>query len=137
MFLLKGCHDGVGGFEADFVRGVGVGGCAAPAGARGIGSGGRGGKGEGSNEHHGGKVWRCEAVEENGGIGVDSSTEKLGLEDIDGNGVGGVDEVEDRILFGNSRRIVGMKDCRVVVVEDCRTGGELKSCSIASESRMQ
>lgn len=30
---------------------------------------------------------------------MDPSEEKLGLEDIDGNGVGGVDEVEDRIVF--------------------------------------
>ena len=61
-------------------------------------SGGRGGKGEEYNDQHGRQVWRFEAVEGNGGIGVDSSEEKLGLEDIDRSGIGGVDGLEDRIL---------------------------------------
>ena len=59
------------------------------------------------------------------------------MEDIDGNGVGGVDGLEDWILLGNGGRVVGTEDCRVVVLEDCRTGGKLKSCSIAGESHMQ
>ena len=88
-------------------------------------SGGRGGKGEESNGQHGGKVWRFEAVEGNGGIGVDSSEHNLGLEGTDGNGVGGVYEVEDWILLGHCGRIVGTEDCRVVVAEDCRTGGTI------------
>ena len=59
---LRECHDGVGGFEADGERGVGVGGC-----VRGVGVGGfwdksqggaSGGKGEESNDQHGGNVWR-------------------------------------------------------------------------------
>ena len=67
--------------QVDVVRGsAGVGGQGeSPGGA----SGGRGGKGGEYNEQHGGKVWRFEAVEGNGGIGVDSSEEKLGKEDID------------------------------------------------------
>ena len=57
MSLFKECHDGVGGFEADCVRGVGA---ADLVGGVGIGvfwdkrpggaSGGRGGKGEESND---------------------------------------------------------------------------------------
>ena len=104
--FLKECHDGVGGFEADFVRGVGVGGLLVRVGVRGFrdespggASGERGGKGEESNDQLGGKVWRFEAVEGNGGIGVDSSEEELGLEDVDG--------LEDRILLGDYGRIVG------------------------------
>ena len=72
---MRECHDGVGGFQADVVRRAGVGGQGeSPGGA----SGGRGGKGEESNDQHGGKVWRFEAVGRNGGIGMDSSEEKLG-----------------------------------------------------------
>ena len=79
---------------------VGVGGFLdeRPGGASGV----RGGQGEESNDQHGGKVWRFEAVEGNGGIGMDSE-ESLGMKDIDGNVVGGVDEVEDRIQLGNCR----------------------------------
>ena len=44
-------------------------------------------------------MWKFEAVEGDGGIGVDSSEDSLGMKDIDGNGVGGVDGVEDRIIF--------------------------------------
>ena len=68
-------------------------------------------------------MWRFDAVGGNGKMGVDSSEDNLGLEDIDGNGVGGVDGLEDRRLLGNCGRIVGTEDCRVVVAEDCRTGG--------------
>ena len=48
---------------------------------------------------------------------MDSSEDNLGLEDIDGNGVGGVDEVEDGILLGNCKIIVGTEDCRVIPLE--------------------
>ena len=72
-------------------------------------------------------MWRFEAVGRNGGIGVDSSEETLGLEDIAGNGVGGVVELEERIMSGDC----GTEDCRVVVVEDCRTGGGLNHEQIA------
>ena len=50
-----------------------------------------------------------EAVGRNGGIGVDSSEGKLGLEDFAGNGVGGVVELEERIMSGYiaGRKIVG------------------------------
>ena len=130
VFVFKDCHDGVGGFEAGFVRGVGVRGFVRGVGVGGSqdeslggASGGRGGKGEESNDQHGGKVWRFEAVDGNGGIVIGG---KLALEDIDGNGAGGVDEVQDWNLFGNSGIIVGTEDCRVVVVEDCRTGGKLQ-----------
>ena len=54
---------------------------------------------------------------------MDSSEESLGMKDIDGNGVGDVDEVEDRILLGNCKETVGTEDRRVVVVEDCGTRG--------------
>ena len=114
--FLRGC-DGVGGLQVDFVRGSeGVGGQGeSPGGA----SGGRGGKGEESNDQHGGKVWRFEAVRRNGGIGVDSSEEKLGLEVIDRSGIGGIDGLEDdRVMLGNCGRVVGTEDCRVVVVEN-------------------
>ena len=128
---MKDCHDGVGGFEAIVVRGVGVGGfvrgvCVGgfrdkrPGGA----SGGRGGKGEEYHEQHVGKVWKFEeGGDRNGGIGVDSSEEKLGKEDIDRSRSGGIDGSEDsRILLEDCGGIVGTEDCRVVVVEDCRTG---------------
>ena len=45
------------------------------------------------------------------------------MKDIDGNGVGGVDKVEDRIPLGNCRGLVDTEDRRVVVVEDCGTRG--------------
>ena len=61
---------------------------------------------------------------------MDSSEENLGLEDIDGNGVGGVDGLEDRIPSGKFRRIVGTEDCRVVAAKDCRTGGKLKIAAL-------
>ena len=98
------------------VRGVGFGGFrdAIPVGDS-------GGKGVESKRQHGEKVWRFEAVGRNGGLGVDLSEEKLGLEDIAGNGVSGVVELEERIMSGDC----GTEDCRVVVVEDCRTGGGL------------
>jgi hypothetical protein len=54
-----------------------------------------GGKGVESNEEHGGKVWSFEAVGRNGGPGVDSSAEELGMKDIAGNGFGGVVESEE------------------------------------------
>ena len=128
MAVLRECHVGVGGL----VRGAGVGGL-----VRGVGFGGfrdaipggdSGGKGEEPNEQHGGKVWRFEAVGRNGGTGVGSSEEEFGLEDVAGNGVGGVVTLEDRIMSGSCGRIVGTEDCRVVVVEDCRAGGDLKIC---------
>ena len=68
-------------------------------------------------------MWRCEAVGRNEGIGVDSPEEKLGFEDIAGNGVGGVVELEERTMSGDC----GTEGCRVVVVEDCRAGGELNN----------
>ena len=64
---------------------------------------------------------------------MDSSEEELGSEDIDGNEVGGVVELEDRIMSGNC----GTEDTRVVAVEDFRTGGELNIFSIAGETHMQ
>ena len=78
-------------------------------------------------------MWICEAVGRNGGIGVDSSEENLGSEDIGRSRTGGIDRSEDRMLLGNCGRVVSAEDCRVVVVEDCRTGGELKKCSIAGQ----
>ena len=72
-----------------------------------------------------------------GGIGVDSSEEKLGEEDIERSRSGGIDGLEDRILLEDCGGVVGTEDCRAVVGEDCRSGGELKSCSIAGESHMQ
>ena len=141
--VLNDCHDGVGCVEADVVRGVGVGGVVRGVGVGGFryknpggASGGRGGKGEESNDQHGGKVWRFGAVGRNGGIGVDSSDEVLGVEDIDRSGIGDIDGLEDQILLGDSVRVVGTQDCRVVVVEDYRTGGELKSCRIFGEPHM-
>ena len=56
---------------------------------------------------------------------------------MDGNGVGGVDKVEDRILLGNCRGIVGTEDRREVVVEDFGARGKMESCSHAGESHMQ
>ncbi len=67
---------------------------------------------------------------------MDSSEEKVGMKDIAGNGFGGVVETEERRMSGNCGRIVGTEDCRVVVVEDCRTGGEFKSCSMSGELHM-
>ena len=46
-------------------------------------------------------MWRFEAVGRNGGIGVDSSEGNLGLEDIAGNGVGGVVELDEKSMSGN------------------------------------
>ena len=66
-------------------------------------------------------MWIFEDAGRNGGNGADSSVEKLGLEDIAGNGVGGVFGLEERIMS----RDCGTEECRVVVVEDCRTGGGL------------
>ena len=43
---------------------------------------------------------------------MDSSEEKFGLEDMAGNGVGGVVELEERIMSGNC----GTEGCREVVV---------------------
>ena len=82
--------------------------------------GGIGGKGEEYDDQHGGKAWRFgEGGARNGGIGVDSSEDKLGKEGIDRSRYGGIDKVEgSRILMG---------DCRVVVeVESCNIVGELK-----------
>ena len=52
---------------------------------------------------------------------MDSSDEKLGKEDIDSGGFDG--SGDSRILLEDCTGIVGTEDCRVVVVEDCRTGG--------------
>ena len=68
-------------------------------------------------------MWRFEAVERNGGIGVDSSEEKLGKEDIDRSRSSGIDRLEDRMLLEDCGGVVGTRDCRAVGVEDCRTGG--------------
>ena len=68
-------------------------------------------------------MWRLEAAEGNGGIGVDSCEDKMGKEDIDRDKSGGIDGLEDRILLEDCGRVVGTENCRVVVVEDCRTGG--------------
>ena len=74
--FLDKCREGVGGIEvdreisADIGKLVGVGG-ESSGGAKGIG----GGKGVESHEENGGKVWRFEAGDGNGGIGVDSSVE--------------------------------------------------------------
>ena len=45
-------------------------------------------------------MWRFEAAGRNGGIGVDSSEENLGLVDIAENGFGGVVESEERSRVG-------------------------------------
>ena len=101
------CHEGVGGIEADSVGRVGVGCLVRRVGFGGfrdaIPGGDSGGKGVESKRQHGGKVWRFETVGRNGGIGVDSSEERLGLEDIAGNGVGGVVELEERIKSGATK----------------------------------
>ena len=55
---------------------------------------------------------------------MDSSEESLGMKDIAGDGFGGVVESEERIMSGNC----GTEDRRVVVVEDCRTGGGFSFC---------
>ena len=95
--FLDKCREGVGGIEvdreisADIGKLVGVGG-ESSGGARGI-----GGKGVESHEENGGKVWRFEAGDGNGGIGADSSVEKLGTKDIAGNGVGGVVRLKERM----------------------------------------
>ena len=60
---------------------------------------------------------------------MDSSAEELGMKDIAGHGFGGVVESEERIISGNC----GMKDHRVVAVEDCRTGGS----TFCDESHVQ
>ena len=68
------------------------------------------GRGVESNEEHGGKVWRFEAVGRNGGTGLDSSEEELGLVEIDGNGFGGVVKMEERIhVRTEDRRDGGLK----------------------------
>ena len=69
-------------------------------------------------------MWRVEAGGRNGGTGVGSSAEESGTKDIAGDGFGRVVDSEERSMSGNCGRIVGTEDCRVVVVEDCRTGGE-------------
>ena len=93
--------EGVGGIEADSVGTVGVGSLVGVGGFSGkIPGGDFGGKGVESKRQHGGKVWRFEAVGRNGGLGVDSSEEKLGLEDIVGNEVGGDVELEERSRVG-------------------------------------
>ena len=61
---------------------------------------------------------------------MDSSAEELGMKDIAGHGFGGVVESERRIVLGRC----GMKDRRVVAVEDCRTGGGSSFCD---ESNVQ
>ena len=109
--FVRDCHEEVGGFEADLVGRVGVGGL-----VRGVGVGGfrdaipggdSGGKGAESNQQRGGKVLRFEAVGRNGGIGVDSSEEEFGLVGVAGNGFGGVVKSEERIPVGTEER----RDC--------------------------
>ena len=129
LFLTE-CHEGVGGIEVDSVGIVGIGGF--------VGVGRFSGEiiydifrtrsQEGilvkrveSKRQHGGKVWRFEGAGRNGGIGVDSSENNLGLEDIAVNGLGGVVELEERIMSGDC----GTEDRRIVVLEDCRIGGKL------------
>ena len=74
-------------------------------------------------------MWRIEEVDGNGGIDVDSSEENIGKVDVDRSKSGGIDGFEDdRILLEDCGGIVGMEDCRVVVAEDCRTGGSHMEC---------
>ena len=54
-------------------------------------------------------VWRFGAVRENGGTGLDSSEEELGLEDVAGDGVGGV-------VRSKQRARVGTEDCSRVAL---------------------
>ena len=85
--------------------------------------------------HDGGKGWRIEEVDGNGGTGVDSSEEEVGRVDIDGlqvDGInGGIDGLEDdRIL---------LEDCGVVVEEDCGIGGlyiDICLTSVVNRRRM-
>ena len=60
---------------------------------------------------------------------MDSSEGKFGKEDIDMSKSGCIDGLEDRILWEDCGGGVGTEDCRVVVVEECRTGGShMKLC---------
>ena len=84
-------------------------------------------------------MWGFYEVEGSGGIGVDSSQEKIGKEDIDRSRSGGIDGLEDRNLLEDCGGIVGTENCKVVVVEDCRTGGshmELCFLTIVDVRRM-
>ena len=128
-FLGK-CREGVGGIEVESGGMVGIGGLVGVGGcSSGGASGTSGGKGVECKRKHGGKVWRFEAEDGNGGIGVDSSVEKVGMKDIAGNGFGGVVESEERIMSGSC----GMNGRRVVAVEDCRT---IEAFSFCDKSRV-
>ena len=63
------------------------------------------GNGVESSEQQGGKVWRFAEVRGNGGTGLDSSEEGLGLEDAAGDGVSGVVKLEGKTRV--RRRIAG------------------------------
>ena len=131
---MKDCREGIVGIETELAGHAGVGGivdtsgfgaivdrsgccCAGVGGESSGGASGKfGGKGVESNEQHGGKVWRFEAVRRNGGTGLDSSDEELGLVEI----MDSVVSSRSRRGFKSGRRTVGTVDCRVVVAEDCR-----------------
>ena len=132
---------GVGGIELKSAGTVGVGGLVKDSvGVGGVSGkipgGDFGGKGVESNRH-GGKVWRFEAEERNGGIGADSSVEKVGMKDIAGDGFGGVGKSEERSMSGDCKGTVGTEERRVVVVEEFGTGGKFESCSHAVDSHMR
>ena len=78
-----------------------------------------------SKRQHGGKAGRFEAAGRNGGIAVDSSEEKFGLEDFAGNGVGGVVELEDRIMSGDC----GTEDCIAGQEENLKIAAHPANCT--------
>ena len=108
----------------------------------GVGGKGLGGANEGfggidveSKRQDGGKGWRIEEVDRNGGTGVDSSDERVGKVDIDGSRVGringGIDGLEDDKIL--------LKDCGVVDEEDIWIGRlhiDNYSTSIVDRCRM-
>ena len=80
---------------------VGIGGLVGVGGdSSGGASGTFGGTGVESKRQHSGKVWRLEAAGRNGGIGVDSSEDKLATKEIDGDGFGGVGKSDERSRVG-------------------------------------
>ena len=91
---MKECDEGVGGFDSGCAGGVCVGGWLGRVdvgGSRDEGSGGssggRGGKGEEYNNQYVGKGRRIEEDARHGGIGLDSSVDKVGPEDCRTGGI--------------------------------------------------
>ena len=110
---VGGHHEGVGGLEELLgeVAG-GIGGCSGEI------AGSIGGKGEEFYDQHVGKVWRFEeGGDRNGGSGMDSPEESLGMEGIGRIRHGGIDKVED---CGNR-------------LGDCRVDFEDEGCVLKSE----